>query len=60
MKILIWFLCILVYAVITVLFMNSGIILGAIPTVILLGGAMWLAKALCKKWDEQKGKKKEN
>lgn len=58
MKILIWFLCILVYAVITVLLNMSGIILGGIPTVILVGGAMWLAKTLCKKWDERKGEGK--
>lgn len=59
MKILIWFLCILVYAIITVLLNMSGIILGGIPTVILVGGAMWLAKTLCKKWDERKGEKKD-
>ena len=58
MKILICFLCILVYAVITVLLNMSGIILGGSPTVILVGGAMWLAKTLCKKWDERKGEGK--
>ncbi len=60
MKVFIWFLCLCVYGVITVLFYNAGILLGAIPTVILVGGVMWLAKTLCKKWDERKGEKKDN
>ena len=32
---------------------------GAIPTMILAGAAYWTAKALCKKWDNHKNRKKE-
>lgn len=52
MKVLIWFLCIFACAIITSLIKETGIILGAIPTVILFTGTMWLARTLCKKWDE--------
>lgn len=58
MKVLIWFLCILAYSVITTLFYNAGIILGGIPTGILVLGEVWLARTLCKKWDERKDEKK--
>lgn len=60
MKILIWFLCLLVYGLIVTLFSLGGIMLGAIPTMILLGGTIGLAKLLCKKWEERKGQSKEN
>ena len=33
---------------------GSGITLGAIPSVILYGAAIWMAKILCKKWDEHR------
>lgn len=56
MKVLIWFLCIFANALITTLLKESGIILGAIPTMILFGAMLWLARTLCKKWDEHKGK----
>lgn len=51
MKVLIWFLCLLAYAVITTLIGASGVSLGAIPTAILFAGAIWAAKSICKKWD---------
>ena len=57
MKFLIWFLCIFSNALITTLIKESGVILGAIPTVILYGATFWLARALCKKWDEHKENK---
>lgn len=56
MKILIWLLCIFANALITTLLKESGITLGAIPTMILFGAMLWLARTLCKKWDEHKGK----
>lgn len=59
MKVLIWFLCILAYSIITTLIKECGIILGGIPTVILFGGTMWLARTLCTKWDEHKETKTE-
>lgn len=57
MKFLIWFLCIFANAIITTIIKEAGVILGAIPTVILFGATMWLAKTLCKKWDEHKENK---
>ena len=57
MKFLIWFLCILANSIITTIIKEAGVILGAIPTVILFGATMWLAKTLCKKWDEHKENK---
>ena len=52
MKFLIWFLCILVNALIITGLRYSGVLLGAIPTVLLFVGMMALARFLCKKWDE--------
>ena len=57
MKVLIWFLCIFTNALITTLIKEAGVILGAIPTVILYGATFWLARTLCKKWDEHKESK---
>ena len=57
MKFLIWFGCILAYSLITTALRTSGILLGAIPTMILFGAMMWLAHFLCKKWDEHKADK---
>ncbi len=54
MKVLIWFLCIFANALITTFFRRNGVILGAIPAMVLFWGTMWLAQALCKKWDEHK------
>lgn len=59
MKVLIWFLCIFGYALLdTLLKVFGGITLGAIPTVILFGGMMWLAGTLCLQWDISVLKKK--
>lgn len=57
MKFLIWFLCIFANALITTLIKETGVILGAIPTVILYGATIWLARTLCKKWEEHKENK---
>lgn len=59
MKILIWFLCFFGYGLITTTLSGAGILLGAIPTMLLLGGTLWLAKVLCKSWDERKKEKQE-
>ncbi len=58
MKALIWIGCIFANAIITTLFKQNGIILGAIPTVLLYLGAVYLARYLCKLCDERKTKKK--
>lgn len=57
MKFLIWFLCFFANALITTLIKEAGVILDAIPTVILYGVTIWLARTLCKKWDEHKENK---
>lgn len=54
MKILIWILCFFLSGMTTTLIARGGFILGAIPTVALFCAASWLAKYLCKKWDEKK------
>ncbi len=58
MKVLIWFLCILTASVVSVLIQLSGVILGAVPIIILYGAAILLARTLCKKWDKHKKNKK--
>ena len=60
MKVLIWILCIFANALITTILKESGILLGAIPTMILFGAMFWLARTLCKKWDEHKGRGDDN
>lgn len=54
MKGLIWFLCILVNFLITFILGWNGVTLGGIPTAILFGATIGLAKRLCKKWAEHK------
>ena len=49
MKVLIWVVCILVYAVIQTVISESGIVLGGIPTALLFGGMMWVAGTLSNK-----------
>lgn len=53
MKVFIWFVCLFVYAIITTVFKESGITLGAVPTVLLVGGILLIAKMLCKLWDKR-------
>ena len=57
MKFLIWFLCIFAYALIKTLIKETGVMLGGIPTVILVGVTILLARLLCEKWDEHKENK---
>lgn len=59
MKVFIWLGCFFVPAFIKVLLQNNGIGLGAIPTVILYGAALWAARHLCQKWDERKRERDE-
>ncbi len=56
MKVLIWILCIFANALITAILKENGIPLGAIPTMILFAAMLWLARTLCKKWEEHKGR----
>lgn len=54
MKVLIWIVCFLVMSVVVTYLNGSGIFLGGIPTIILFGITFWIAKTLCKKYDEAK------
>lgn len=56
MKVFIYIACFFVMVIIQVVVQNSGIILGAIPTVILYLVAIGAARGLCKLWDN-KGRK---
>ena len=57
MKIVIWGgLIVAVSAIITAFSMN-GILLGAIPTVLIYGVMFWLAKTLCKVWENHRDEK---
>ena len=59
MKVLIWFLCIYgLGLIVTLLQIYGGAALGAIPSVLLFWGMMWLAKTLCLQWDVSCMKKK--
>lgn len=57
MKILIWVLCIFASSFITTLLKANGINLGAIPTFLLWIGTFFLARTLCKEWDDHKRRK---
>ena len=60
MKALIWIGCCFAYGVVTALFQAFGIRLGGIPTFALAILMFWLARTLCKKYDENKTQKKSN
>ena len=60
MKVVIWLGCIFGLSFFIVILKNAGIILGGIPTALLFGGMLWLARTMCKKWDEQKAEKGDN
>ncbi len=49
MKVIIWVVCVFVYALIQTLLTESGIILGGIPTAILFGTMMYVARTLSSK-----------
>ena len=56
MKVLIWVGCIFSLALILTLIASSGFILGGLPSVLLFGGMIFLAKTLCKQWDNRHAK----
>lgn len=60
MKILIWFLTSLAYAIIVTVISSLGITLGGLATGALALGAFLLARVLCLKWDEHKSSSHEN
>ena len=60
MKFLIWFACVFVCALIRVFLEYAGIILGAIPTGLLVGLTVWIAQWLCKRWDLHRAAKEQS
>lgn len=56
-KILIWLLCFFVVSVIQTAAHEAGVILGAIPAMLLFGLAWWSAKKLCALWDQRQAEK---
>ena len=50
-SILIWLICIIVVNGIMVYIKSAGVLLGAIPTVIIYAVAFWVAQTLCKELD---------
>lgn len=60
MKALIWIGCIFSLSLCLVFIRYAGVILGGIPSAALFAGMWFLARFLCKKWDEHKKSKKEN
>ena len=54
MKILIWVLCSLGFAIITTILAGCGLFLGGIPMALLAFGAFALARYLCRQWDNRK------
>lgn len=58
MKFLIWFMCFFVCAVIQVIIKNTGFILGGVPTALLFGLTYWVARSICKRWDQHRAAKK--
>lgn len=59
MKILIWFACAFVYSIIVTGLSASGIMLGGIPTVCLLGCIFVAGRYICKIYDDSKKAKQE-
>lgn len=57
MKFLIWFGCILCYGIIQAIFKGKGILLGGIPTAILVLITLSSARSLCKLWEKHKEEK---
>lgn len=53
MKALIWFGVLFALSFLTTMLKEAGILLGAIPTVLLYSGAVAIARALCKAIDEK-------
>lgn len=57
MKVFIWLFCFFVVAVIQTAAREVGLILGAIPAMLLFGLAWWSAKKLCSLWDQHQAEK---
>ena len=57
MKIVIWGGLIFAASAIITAFRMNGILLGAIPTVVIYGVMLWLAKTLCQVWENRRGEK---
>lgn len=60
MKALIWIGCIFSLSFCMVFIKNAGIILGGIPSAAMFAGMWFLARFLCKKWDERKKSKNDD
>ena len=56
MKIFIYVACFFVMIMIQVAAQSAGVLLGAIPMVLLYAGAYWSARGLCKLWDNRNNK----
>ncbi len=54
MKILIWFLCVLVASMIETSIEMKGVLLGAIPTLLIWSIPIAAARYFCRMWDEHK------
>ena len=54
MKAWIYIICFFVLVMIQIAINNAGVLLGAIPTVLLYLGTFSLARWLCKLWDNSK------
>ncbi len=54
MKVFIWCICLLSVSFFIQFLKVHGVLLGAIPTFLLYGAALWLIHVLCRKWDEHK------
>ena len=54
MKVFIWVVCFMVIAAIQTAARSSGVILGAIPTMLLVGAGYLSASALCNVYDKHK------
>ena len=57
MKIIIWVVCVFLNGLLTTIINANGIVLGAMPTVFLLGITILLARTLCIEWDSHKKRK---
>lgn len=56
MKILIWIGCILLYGIVNAMCRAQGIILGGLPTALMVFGIFFLASTLCQLWDKWRGR----
>lgn len=57
MKIFIWVSAFFAVVMIRLLCQWNGILLGALPSMALFGGAWWLAQTLSSAWDDRKRSK---